>query len=166
MPTIEPLSVASLDYLRSFNLKCIALSKTGRVFTCDNPAGAVAAWWAKADDIDRIAAIAWPSGDVPGTAAKLGLVATPHAIVAKRTTERTARIEAALQQAKADGLLAQFHQEYKARRLKAKARGETFMGFAEAERRLRAVIADAVARGGEIPSSFIASVFDEARPSP
>ena len=78
MPIIEPLSVASLDYLRSFNLKCIAVSKSGRVFTCNNPAGASGAWWCKADDVDRIAAIAWSTGDVPSAAAKLGLVATPH----------------------------------------------------------------------------------------
>ena len=43
---------------------------------------------------------------------------------------------------KHDARLAQFHREYKARRLKAKARGAQFMNFGEAERRLRKLIAD------------------------
>lgn len=122
MPTIEPLSVASLDYLRSFNLKCIALSKTGRVFTCDNPAGMAHAWWAKADDADRIAA-AWSTGNVPGAAAKLGLVATPHAVVAKRTADRTAKLDDAIAEATDAGVLKQLNSEYRRRRLGAKRAG-------------------------------------------
>ena len=164
MPIIEPLSVSSLDYLRSFNLKCIALSKTGRVFTCDNPAGAVAAWWAKADDIDRIAAIAWPSGDVPSAAAKLGLVATPHSVVAKRTADRTAKIDATIKEAVDAGILREFNATYRRLRLQAKRDGKPFVSYSEALRRLRKVVADALASGGKrdpkIPGSFVAAVFD------
>jgi hypothetical protein len=160
VPIIEPLSVSSLDYLRSFNLKCIALSKTGRLFTCDNPAGAVCAWWAKADDIDRIAAIAWPSGDVPGAAAKLGLVATPHSVVAKRTAERTARIEAALQQALNEGTLKMFNREFGRRRLEAQRAGRKFMTYQTAHTKLRRVVTEMVSRGGLVTQSLIASVFD------
>jgi hypothetical protein len=52
-----------------------------------------------------------------------------------------------------------FHQEYKQRRLEAKARGAQFMNFGEAERRLRKLIADSIADGGTIPRSFT-EVFD------
>jgi hypothetical protein len=160
MPTIESLSPAGLDYLRAFNLACIAISPTGRVYVSHNPAGASLAWWCKAEDADKIVHVAWANADVPGAASRLGLTVTPHSIVLKRVTTRTERIDAAIAQAKADGLLQRFHQEYKQRRLEAKARGAQFMGFGEAERRLRKLIADSIADGGTIPQSFT-EVFDQ-----
>ena len=92
---ITPLSRDSLAYIAAFDLRCICVTSSGRIFTAKNPqAGTAGAWWCKADDADRIAAIAWSTGDVPGAAAKLGIVATPHEIVVRRVQARTARIEA------------------------------------------------------------------------
>jgi hypothetical protein len=71
----------------------------------------------------------------------------------------TKRIDEAIARAKADGLLTRFHQEYKQRRLQAKARGEPFLSFGEAERRLRKLLADSIVAGGTIPQSFT-EVFD------
>ena len=159
MPAIEALSYASLDYLKSFDLRCICISSTGRVYVSRDPRGASAAWWCKQDIADTIANAAWTNGDVPGAASRLGLTVTPHSVVLKRVAARTERINAAIAQAKADGLLKRFHQEYRERRLEAKVRGVQFMGFGEAERRLRKLIADSIARGGTIPQSFTA-IFD------
>jgi hypothetical protein len=61
-----------------------------------------------------------------------------------------------------------FNREYRRRRLQSKRRGETFMTYSEALRRLRALLAKSVAAGGVIPPSFIKAVFDQperARPS-
>ena len=99
MPTIEPLSYAGLDYLRAFDLACIAISPTSRVYVCKNPQGAVAAWWCKAADADQIANVAWTNADVPGAAHRLGLTVTPHAVVARRVGERTAAIDSAIAEA-------------------------------------------------------------------
>ena len=71
--TIEALSYASLDYLKSFNLAAVAVSPSGRVYVCRDPKGAVAAWWCKRDDADQIAHVAWTNADVPGAASRLGL---------------------------------------------------------------------------------------------
>jgi hypothetical protein len=167
MPTIvEPLSVAGLDYLRSFNLKCVAVSKTGRVFTCNNPAGAVAAWWCKRDDAFAIANASWANGDVPGAAHRLGLTVTPHSVVAKRTADRTAKIDEALKQALDEGVLKMFNAEFRKRRLAAKRAGRRFMSYHAAHERLRRVVTEMVAKGGLVTQSLIAGVFDEARPSP
>jgi hypothetical protein len=62
------------------------------------------------------------------------------------------------------GTLRTFNRTYRERRLAAKRDGKPFMAYSQALAKLRAVIADSVARG-EIPKSF-ARVFDEARPSP
>jgi hypothetical protein len=111
MPTIESLSLAGLDYLRAFNLACIAISPTGRVYVSHNPAGASLAWWCRAEDADKIADLAQATGDVPGAASRLRVQLTEHAKLIARVRERTERIDAAIAQAKADGLLQRFHQE-------------------------------------------------------
>jgi hypothetical protein len=161
MPAIAPLSYASLDYLKSFNLVAVAVSKSGRVFVSRNPQGAVAAWWAKSEHADVIANAAWANADVSGAASRLGLTVTAHDVVVKRVTQRTAKIDEAIAAAIDAGMLKQFNREFRKRRLAAQANGKPFMSYKIAHAKLRSVIADAVARGGVIPPSFIASVFDE-----
>ena len=159
MPTIESLSPAAADFLDAFDLRAVCVSQTGRVYVSKNPAGASLAWWCKSDAAAKLADAAWRNADVPTAAHRCGIAITPHSVVLKRVTARTERINAAIAQAKADGLLQRFHQEYKQRRLEAKARGAQFMNFGEAERRLRKLIADSIADGGTIPQSFT-EVFD------
>ena len=164
VPTIQPLSYAGLDYLRSFGVVAVAVSPSGRVFVSRDPKGAAAAWWTKSEFADQIANVAWMNGDVPGAAARLGLTVTAHDTVLRRVAEKTAALDKAIAKAIDAGTLRTFNRTYRERRLAAKRDGKPFMPYSQALAKLRAVIADSVARG-EIPKSF-ASVFDEARPSP
>jgi hypothetical protein len=124
MPT-ESLSPSARDYVAAFNLTAVAISPTGRVFISSNP-GANSAFWCRDDGTaDKVAKAAWVRGDIAEAARRLHITVTPHPIFAARVRARVERIEQALQQLKADGHLAQFHQAYKAHRLKAKAAGET-----------------------------------------
>ena len=157
---IEALSSGSLDYLAAFDLRAICVSR-GRVYVSHTPREADAAWWAKADDADRIAAAA-SAGDVPAAAARLGLVATPHCVVVKRVAERVSVIDQEVAAAIDSGTLQRFNQTYRERRLAAKRNGQKFISYSEALRKLRKVIAKSVANGGEIPPSFIVAAFDEA----
>ena len=160
-PIIQPLSRDSLDYVAAFGLRCICVTSSGRVFTAKNPqAGTAGAWWTKSEDADRIAAIAWSTGDVPGAAAKLGVVATPHEVVVRRVQARTARIEAAIQQALNEGTLKTFNREFRRRRLEAQVKGVPFMTYQTAYTRLRKVVTEMVSRGGLVTQSLIVSVFD------
>lgn len=156
---IESLTPSARDYLAAFDLAAVAISPTGRVFISKNPAGASAAFWCRASEADKVANAAWHRGDIAEAARRLHIAVTPHPILVARIGARTRRIDEALAQAKADGLLARFHQEYKQRRLQAKARGEPFLSFGEAERRLRKLLADSIVAGGTIPQSFT-EVFD------
>jgi hypothetical protein len=156
---IASLSPSARDYLDSFDLVAIAISPSGRVFVSKNPAGASAAFWCRAGEADKVANAAWYRGDIAEAARRLHVAVTPHPILVARLAARTRRIDEALAQAKAEGLMQQFHQVYKQRRLQAKASGQLFMSFGEAERRLRKLIADSIAAGGTIPKSFT-EVFD------
>jgi hypothetical protein len=136
-PTIQPLSAVERDYLSAFNLTCVAISPSGRVYVSHNPVGASLAWWCRAADAGQVARVAWMDGDVPGAAQRLGVTVTAHAVVAARVKERTAKIDQAIAAAINAGVLQQFNAEYRKRRLAAKRDGKHFMSYAEALRRLR-----------------------------
>ena len=166
MPTIEPLSYASLDYLKSFDLAAVAVSPSGRVYVCRDPKGASMAWWCRASDADQIAHVAWMNGDVPGAAHRLGLTVTPHDVVVRRVGERTAKIDEAIKSAISDEVLKEFNAQYRSRRLAAKRDGQRFISYGQALVKLRKVVADAVASGGKIPTrSFVAAVFEYPAPA-
>ena len=118
------------------------------------------------DDAFAIANASWMDANVPAAASRLGLTVTPHDVVRRRVAERTSKIDDAIAQALDAGVLKEFNSQYRARRLAAKKAGKRFMSYSEALRRLRATVADAAASGGTISKSFIAAVFDEARPRP
>jgi hypothetical protein len=159
MPAIEPLSYASLDYLHSFDLRCVCVSSSGRVYVSRDPKGASAAWWTKAEHADQIAHVAWMDADVPGAASRLGLTVTPHSVVCRRVGERTAALDKAIAEAIDGGTLKAFNAEYRKRRLQAKQSGKPFMNYQTAQAKLRKLIADSIADGGTIPQSFT-EVFD------
>ena len=160
MPAIEPLSYASLDYLKSFDLRCVCVSSSGRVYVSRDPKGASAAWWTKAEHADQIAHVAWMNGDVPGAASRLGLTVTPHSVVCRRVGERTAALDKAIAEAIDSGTLKAFNAEYRKRRLQAKQSGQPFMNYQTAQAKLRRVVTEMVSRGGLITQSLIAGVFD------
>lgn len=82
-----------------------------------------------------------------------------HQTVLRRTAERISKINETIAAAIDAGVLKSFNSTYRARRLQAKQRGEPFLSYSEALRRLRSVGARSVARG-KIPGSFTA-VFED-----
>ena len=78
-----------------------------------------------------------------------------HQTVLRRTAERISKINETIAAAIDAGVLKSFNSTYRARRLQAKQRGEPFLSYSEALRRLRSVVARSVARG-KIPGSFTA----------
>ena len=137
MPTIQPLSYAGLDYLRSFGVVAVAVSPSGRVFVSRDPKGAAAAWWTKSEFADQIANVAWMNGDVPGAAARLGLTVTAHDTVLRRVAEKTAALDKAIAEAIDAGTLRTFNRTYRERRLAAKRDGKPFMPYSQALAKLR-----------------------------
>ena len=160
MPAVEPLSYAALDYLKSFGVVAVAVSPSGRVFVSRDPKGAAAAWWCKSEFADQIANAAWTNADVPGAASRLGLTVTAHDVVLRRVGERTAALDEAIKAAIDDGVLKEFNRQYRQRRLEARSAGKPFMRYSQALAKLRATVADAVAKDGTISKSFIAAVFE------
>jgi len=159
MDLISRLSATSRDYLSAFNLRAVAVSPTGHVYISTNPTGASVAWWCKAEDAKRILKDAQKTGDVPGIAARYGIRLTAHAHVLERVQQRTAKIDAAIEQAIDAGVLKQFNDEYRRRRLEAKRAGKGFMAYGIAQARLRKAVTAMVARGGLVTESLIGGVF-------
>jgi hypothetical protein len=117
-----------------------------------------------ASDAARVAEAAWRTGDIMAAGQHCGVALTPHAIVLRRTADRMTAIDQEMSRAIDAGVLKKFNATYRENRLEAKRKGEPFISYSEALRKLRSVIAGSMARGGVIPASFIASVFDERPP--
>jgi hypothetical protein len=159
---IAPLSHSARDYVRAFDLTCIALWRDGRLGVSRNPTGAEAAWWCPAKAAGAIVRAANANGrDVAAAAAQLHTALTDHAIVAQRVEAAVSRIDGGLNIAKQRGDLVFFNRQYKARRAAAQARGCGFMTYGQALRRLRKAVAKAIADGGAITQSLMLSVFGE-----
>jgi hypothetical protein len=156
---IRPLSATARNYLAAFDLRAIAISPTGRVYVTRSPTGASLCWWCKAGDAERIAEDAQATGNVVDVAAKYGIALTPHARVLERVQQRTAKIDAAIEQAIDAGVLQQFNSQYRRHRLAAKRAGRGFMTYSAAQARLRKVVTAMVARGGLVTESLIEGVF-------
>jgi hypothetical protein len=161
------ISAGAQDYIRQFKLAAVYVTPSGIVRATTDPArlsGAAVAWWCRsAADAHKLKNAAQASGDIIGTAIELSIALTPHDRVVDRAVERTVAIERALQKAQDIGLLKFFNGKYKRRRQAARAGGKGFMSFTAAQRRLRAAVAGAIARGGELDRSLVASVFGSAR---
>jgi hypothetical protein len=94
--------------------------------------------------------------DVVAAARRLDVMVTEHAGVVTRAQAAVKKIEGGLRWAQRQGVLSQFNDEYRRRRLAATARGERFMSYGEAQARLRKALAG-VAAGGELQ---IQSLFE------
>jgi hypothetical protein len=114
-----------------------------------NPAGAAAAWWCEADKagpVIRAARRRRPDA--------LAVALTDHATVLARAKHAVAKIEARMAWAQRTGVLHEFNQEYRRRRLESQRRGERFMGYAQATARLRHAITK-VAASGAAPVAIV-----------
>jgi hypothetical protein len=159
--TIEPLSPAVRDYLRAFDLRAIAVSAESRISVRRDPAGASAAWWCETVKAGLVIQAARArTGDIPAAARALGVVLTDHATVLARAKGAVARIDAGMAWAQRSGVLHEFNQEYRRRRLEAQRRGERFMGYAQAKERLRGAMVK-VAATGSVPVTIVREVFGD-----
>ena len=152
MPTVvEPLSYSALDYLKSFGVVAVAISPSGRVFVSRDPKGAAAAFWCRAADADVIANAAWMNGDIPGAAHRLGLTVTAGMTSCDGAwAERTSKIDEEIAKAVDAGVLKAVQQRIQAAQAVGEERRQVVHEFIrKAQRRLRQVIADAVAKDGE-----------------
>ena len=157
---VAPLPSAARDYVRAFDLTCIALWRDGRLGVSRNPTGADQAWWCPAKAAGAVVRSANANGrDVVAAAARLQTPLTDHATVAERATEAVGRIDTALTAAQRRGDLAFFNQLYKAQRVAAQGQGRGFMPYGLALRRLRIAVAHAAANGGQCTRSLMLSVF-------
>jgi hypothetical protein len=86
-------------------------------------------------------------GDIPAVAPAVGVWLTDHATVLARAKHAVAKIEAGMAWAQRTGVLHEFNQEYRRRRLEAQGRGERFMSYGEAMARLRRAITKVAATG-------------------
>ena len=162
---VAPLSHSARDYVRAFDLTCIALWRDGRLGVSRNPTGADQAWWCSAKAAGAIVRAANANGrDVVAAAARLKTPLTDHATVAQRVGEAVGRIDDGLKAAQRRGDLAFFNQLYKARRVAAQAQGRGFMPYGLALRRLRIAVAHAAANGGQCTRSLMLSVFADGEP--
>jgi hypothetical protein len=160
---VAPLSHSARDYVRAFDLTCIALWRDGRLGVSRNPTGADQAWWCPAKAAGAIVRAANANGwDVVAAAARLHTPLTDHATVAQRVSEAVDRIDGSLQAAQRRGDLAFFNSTYRARRVAAQAAGQNFMSYGMALRRLRQAVAGAAANGGQCTRSLMLSVFGDA----
>ena len=162
---VAPLSHSARDYVRAFDLTCIALWRDGRLGVSRNPTGAEQAWWCPAKAAGAIVRAANANGkDVAAAAARLHTPLTPHATVAQRVCAAVGRIDDGLKAAQRRGDLAFFNQLYKAQRVAAAQRGCGFMSYGLALRRLRIAVAHAAANGGQVTRSLMLSVFGDVEP--
>jgi hypothetical protein len=159
---VAPPSHSARDYVRAFDLTCIALWRDGRLGVSRNPTGADQAWWCPAKAAGALVRAAEANGkDVAQAAARLKTPLTDHATVAQRATEAVDRIDCTLNAARLRGDLVFFNGAYKARRQAAQAAGRGFMSYGVA---LRKAIASVAANGGAVTRSLMASVFDDVEP--
>jgi hypothetical protein len=70
-----------------------------------------------------------PVGDIPAAARALGIALTHHVTVLARAKHAVAKIEAGMAWAERNGVLHEFNQEYRRRRLEAARQGRRFMGL-------------------------------------
>jgi hypothetical protein len=159
--TIAPLPRAVIDYIAAFNLAAVCRYGDGRLRTTRDPEDAEAAWWCEALKArPLIRAARRRGGDIPAGARALGVALTDHATVLARANGAVAKIKAGMAWAQRTGVLHEFNQEYRRRRLEAQRRGEPFMGYGQATARLRRAITK-VAATGIAPMAIVREVFGD-----
>jgi hypothetical protein len=160
------------NYLADFNLIAIAITTCGRVVLCENPTGHAAAWWLARKDGNRL--LEEVRGqirrhDVQAAAKRLRIRIVEHATCMARTDQALGRLDDILRNAKANGGLKTFHEAYRKRREAAFLRGESYMPFSTARKRLERTLTRCIASEtqGDPFVLALSRCFDEsARPPP
>jgi hypothetical protein len=158
---IAPLSKPVADYIREFGLASVCRYRDGRLGVARDPTGAACAWWLPADQAGVVLKLArQPGGDLEGAARKAGIVLADHATVLARAEAAVAKISTRLDQAQKTGVLQEFNQEYRRRRLEAAQQGRGFMSYRTAQARLQRVLTK-VAATGEAPAAIVKAAFGD-----
>lgn len=156
--TVAKLPAPIRNYVRAFDLACLAQWRDGRIGVTRDPDGAECAWWCEAVLAGPLARAVRSGEAVPAAAARLGIAITDHATVKARASQAVARIEAALAQAEAGGGLKFFNSEYRRRRQAARERGQGFPTYNQVRAKLGRAIAGVAA--GSLDRSLVAAVFE------
>ena len=98
--------------------------------------------------------------DIPAAARALGVALTEHSMVLARAKTAVAKIEAGMAWAQRTGVLHEFDQEYRRRRVEAQGRGERVTGYAQATTWLRRVLVETAASNSTAP--LMSRVFEDA----
>jgi hypothetical protein len=125
--------------IAAFDLAAVCRYRDGRIGVTRNPPGAAAA--GRCNTVKAGPAIREArrhSGEIPAAARALGIALSDHATVLARARHAVAKIEAGMAWAQRSGVLQEFNQESRSRRLEAQRRGERFMGYRPRRRSGRA----------------------------
>jgi len=162
---IPKISARIRNFLYTFGSTSIAITARGAILLTANPVGCEQAWWLKRTDAERLLAECYVKGDVEAAAKRLQIPLTAHDLAVMRAGKALAQIDVILEQAPASGDLRRFNAAYKAKRLRAQARGERFMSYGTAQEKLKRSLVAAIADGAQgRPFNFtvaMARVFQE-----
>jgi hypothetical protein len=149
------------DYIAQFDLVALVIWRDGnRLGTARDPAGAARAWWCASVKAGIVLKEARRSdGDIETAARKAGVELTEHSAVVARAEAAAAKIGTRLAQAQRAGVLREFNDEYRRRRLAAFEKGKGFVSYAQARAKLQRVLAN-VAATGTAPPALMKTVFD------
>jgi len=157
---IPAIQNSVLQYMRGFDLGCVALTRDQRLISTTNPEGCLQAWWLQACDAGAVLAKARADhGDVPAAARALGVKLAPHDYVMQNTEQIVRRLDARLASAQRSGEVSFINREYKRRRQEAFARGKPYLPYNAVQARLRQALAE-VAAGRAAPGAIVARVFE------
>jgi hypothetical protein len=87
----------------------------------------------------------------PGSCPRAWYRAPQHATVLARAKAALTRIDAGMAQAQRTGVLHEFNQEYRRKRLEAQGKDQRFMGYGQATARLRRAITNWRGASGDRP---------------
>jgi hypothetical protein len=153
-------------YIAALDLVSIAITSRNHLVLTTDPAGHQQAWWLHRRDGNRLLEEARHRRNVELAAKKLAVRITEHSRCMARCDLALGKVDAILRNAKANGTLQKFHHAYRERREAARRRGETFIPFSTAHKRLERELTRCIAAGvrGDAFTLALTSVFDQPSP--
>jgi len=170
----SPDTRAAIQYLQASGAAAISVTGKGISVGMNMP-DAFAIFWLPADKARSVASRARNQADgadvemsisaLYESASKYQCKLTSHRVAMERAAEAAQRLDAFMDSLRGTGVLREFTKTYKRRRLAAAERGEGFMSYANAERRLRLALIPLLVNGGKpaVGQSLFATIFDAHR---
>src|SRR5262249_29457975 len=132
----------------------IAVTRAGRISTTHHSARAAAAWRCEAV---KAGPVIERQGDIAATSRRLLARSGSRSPTMPRSWHAPrplAKVEAGMAWAQRTGMLHEFNQEYRRRRLEAQGKDQRFMGYGQARVRLQRAITK-VAATGAVPAAIV-----------